>query len=438
MPRTPATCWVSRLCFEPVMAARWFEQLLRPAQRRGNLRLLRLSRPVAAVCRAGELESLTIERRPWGQYDTVRASVFIDATDAGDLLMLSGMPYRIGKEARHEFDEPDAPLHADPQDQQPVTWVMALRKSPHPGPLSKEPAAYHWWRDRQVPGHAHALFSPQLPGHKPGSSHSLPLWSDDDSDALDWWRYRRIVSARQWQDGRADVSLVNWAQNDYAVDPLIDGPRRRADVEAKARELTLCLLHWLHTEAPRPGAGFGFPEWQPAPDILGTGDGLAARPYLRESRRMVTMQTLTQRELQHLAHDAQNSVTVGWYPLDIHPTCRSGHGVNAAVEPFTIPLGSFVSAHIGNLLPGSKNLGVTHLANACTRVHPVEWSIGEVAGVLATHLLQHRVELQDLLEKSPLRQALMRRLDEAGVLRTWPDELLRRRAGSADSVSVQG
>lgn len=423
----PGDGWVSRLCFEPVLAARWFERLLREPQRQGRLQLLRLARPVAAVCRGAQFQSVTVQRYPNGERDTVFASVFIDATDTGELLALAGLPYRIGKEARSEFHEADAPELANPLDQQPITHVMAVRRHAKPGRVGNAPQGYARWREQSVPGHAHALFSPHLPGRQPGSSNTLPFEAPQESDMLDWWRYRRIVSANQWRGPASDVTLVNWAQNDYAIDPLIDGPRRRCCIEQEARELSRCLLHWLQTEAPRPDGGAGFPEWQAAADQLGTPDGLAARPYVRESRRIVACETLTQQDLISPGHRTDHSATVGWYPLDIHPTCRSGHGVNAPVEPFTIALGSFVAQQVENLLPASKNLGVTHLANACTRVHPVEWSIGEVAGTLAAEMLNQRSGLHSLLENATLRRAALSRLDVLGVTRVWPEALLRLR-----------
>ena len=43
---------------------------------------------------------------------------------------------------------------------------------------------------------------------------------------------------------------------------------------------------------------------------------------------------------------------------------------------------------VQNLLPAGKNLGVTHITNGCYRLHPVEWNIGEAAGLLAAHCLE--------------------------------------------------
>lgn len=426
----PGDGWVSRLCFEPTLAARWFEHLLAPERRAGRLRVLRLSWPVAAT-REGTRVTSVMLRGHDGRIQHVQAKLYIDATDTGELLRLAHLPYRLGKEAAREFNEPDAPAAADPLDQQPCTHVLALRRNRKPGPVAPAPPAYAAWRAHRLPHYEHLLFSPHLPGRGRGESATLPfdVAGGNDSLTLDWWRYRRIVSSAQWRDGhshRSDVTLVNWAQNDYALHPLLDGPLPQNEVEAAARELSLCLLHWLQTEAPRADGGHGLPEWQPATDLLGTDDGLAQQTYVRESRRIVAHTTLTQRDLLNPLGAQDDGVGIGAYNLDIHPTCVSGHGVNAGVHPFVLPLGAFIPLHADNLLPGCKNLGVTHLASACTRVHPVEWLAGEVAGLMAAQLVEHRLPARALQESPAQRQALQRTLHAAGIPTAWPAELLAR------------
>lgn len=52
--------------------------------------------------------------------------------------------------------------------------------------------------------------------------------------------------------------------------------------------------------------------------------------------------------------------------------------------PFHIPPGSLLPVRMENLLPACKNIGTTHITNGCYRLHPVEWNIGETAGMLVT------------------------------------------------------
>jgi hypothetical protein len=428
----PGDGWVSRLCFEPVHAARWFEALLAPQVAAGRLHILRWAKPVAAT-RVGTHINEVVVRQTAGpagdEVQSLRADVFVDATDTGELLALAQLPYRLGKEARAEFDEPDAPALANRLDQQPVTHVMALRWQPRPGAVVAAPTSYDFWRQHRVPQYGHALFSPALPGRMPGQSAQLPFTCGAGlpADTLDWWRYRRIVSRAQWSTSQAnqrdDVSLINWAQNDHALQPLLDGPVPQAQVQDSARDLSLCLLHWLQTEAPRDDGqpGLGFPEWQLAPDMLGTADGLAQQVYVRESRRTVGRHTVHQGSLLAPPQGRSDSVGIGWYALDIHPTCVSGQGTNATVFPFELPLGAFIPVDVDNLIPACKNLSVTHLVNACARVHPVEWLAGEVAGLLAARLVAEKA-----WPDSPAQVAqFQKRLRAAGVPTAWPAALLR-------------
>jgi hypothetical protein len=424
----PGDGWVSRLCIEPAQAARDLELMLLPAQREGRLRLLRGVRP-AAVQRRGSLIAEVVLQDAQGAHHVVHADVFVDATDTGELLHLAGLPYRLGSEATAEFGEPDAPLVADRLDQQPVTHVLALRRMPRPGPVAAAPPSYAYWRQHRVAPFGHALFSAHLPG-RGGRSATLPFTADEaDARTLDWWRYRRIVSAAMWDPAvapRHDVSLVNWAQNDYALLPLLDGPMPTARVQAAARELSLAFLHWLHTEAPREdGAGRGYPEWQPATDMLGTRDGLAQQTYVRESRRIVAQATLTQCDLLAPPQPAADAVGIGAYALDIHPTVVHGRTANASVHPFVLPLGAFVPQHADNLLPACKNIGMTQLAGASARVHPVEWCIGEVAGLMAAQMAQAGCTAPALADSAGQRAALFAALAAAGVPRHWPAGLVQ-------------
>ncbi|MFH7042275.1 FAD-dependent oxidoreductase [Paucibacter sp. JuS9] len=421
----PGDGWVSRLCFEPALAAAWFEQLLQdmPGQH-----LLRYARPVAVQRTGRRIEA--VELACGDERVSVRARYVIDATDTGALLPLAGLPFRLGKEAQAEFDEPAAPAQANPEDQQPVTHVLALRRRNHALPVGSPPPGYEAWRAQGVAGYGHRLFSEYIPGARPGESMRLPLFPQ--GEALDLWRYRRVIAAHMWETPREEVSLINWAQNDYGLQPLLDGPLSEQQVETAARELSACLLHWLRTEAPRPDGGQGYPELEVAPDITGTPDGLAQHIYVRESRRIVGLSTLTQRDIAHQAGTAleavnrADSVGLAWYNMDMHPTVRSGQGLNAHVRPFTLPLGCFVPADCDNLLPGCKNIAVSHLVNACTRVHPAEWLIGEVAGLLAAFALKQGLTPTDIHASATARAAFQQHLRKQGIPLHWDEPLLAR------------
>src|SRR4030095_7779522 len=85
------------------------------------------------------------------------------------------------------------------------------------------------------------------------------------------------------------------------------------------------------------------------------------------------------------------SVGIGMYRLDLPPSTGGDNYIDVASCPFEIPLGALLPRRMKNLLPAGKNIGTTHITNGCYRLHPVEWNVGEVAGLLAAHCLEHRV-----------------------------------------------
>src|SRR5690606_18743556 len=97
------------------------------------------------------------------------------------------------------------------------------------------------------------------------------------------WLYRRIVDGSNFQPlaevGTGDVTLVNWPQNDYWFGPILEVPEEEAARHlAGARQLSLSLLYWLQTEAPRPDGGQGWPGLRLRADVVGhTPDGLAKK-----------------------------------------------------------------------------------------------------------------------------------------------------------------
>ena len=432
----PGDGWVSRLCFEPAWAAQWFEAQLAPYASTGQLTLHRGTALQSAQRSGRSITSVRVANQAGNTFEIV-APYFLDATDTGDLILEAGLTYCVGKESRLEWDEPLAPQDADRLDQQPVTHVMALRRHPQPGPVIAAPASYAFWKSYVLPHYGYPLFSNAIPGKGLQALH-LPFFAptpDPADKALDLWRYRRVVASHMWDTPVDEVSLINWAQNDYALNPLLDGPMPTHQVKLEARELSLCWLHWLQTEAPRNSDGLGgnaqkgYPELQPAPDILGTPDGLAQQVYVRESRRIVGMETLTQTMVAADAGEPlqpvnmPNSVGVAWYNMDIHPTCISGHGLNAHVRPFTLPLGVFVARDCDNLIPACKNISVSHLVNACTRVHPVEWLIGEVAALLASDCLRRGLTPAAIHAAQQETQTLQHLLTTHGIALAWDAQL---------------
>jgi hypothetical protein len=222
-------------------------------------------------------------------------------------------------------------------------------------------------------------------------------------DKLNLWNYRRIISRDNFEPGtyESDITIVNWPQNDYFLGSLIDVKNKEVKIHIeRAKQLSLSLLYWLQTEVPRPDGGKGWPGLRLRKDIMGTADGLAKYPYVRESRRIKAVFTILEEHVGaenramitgkpsgNSAADFYDSVGVGYYHIDLHPSSEGNNYIDFPSLPFQIPLGALLPIRMENILPANKNIGTTHVTNGCYRLHPVEWSIGEAVGLLVKYSL---------------------------------------------------
>jgi hypothetical protein len=184
----------------------------------------------------------------------------------------------------------------------------------------------------------------------------------------------------------------------------------------------------MQTEAPRFDKGYGYRGLRLRRDVLGTSDGLAKHPYVRESRRIKAEFTVLE---QHIGVEAragiqgaerfEDSVGVGSYRIDLHPTTRQRTYVDISSWPFQIPLGALIPVRMENLLPAAKNIGVTHITNGCYRMHPVEWNVGEAAGALAAYCLMKGVTPRQVRNTPMHLLEFQKVLEKLGVVLAWPD-----------------
>ncbi|SFG94848.1 hypothetical protein SAMN02787118_13463 [Streptomyces mirabilis] len=95
-----------------------------------------------------------------------------------------------------------------------------------------------------------------------------------DAGTRELWGFRRVLARKLHAPGAfdSDITLVNRPLNDYWLKPYIG---QEAEALCEARQLSLSLLYWMQTEAPRPDGGTGFPGLRIRPDVTGTTDGMA-------------------------------------------------------------------------------------------------------------------------------------------------------------------
>jgi len=252
---------------------------------------------------------------------------------------------------------------------------------------------------------------------------------------LNLWNYRRVIHKNNFEPGvyPGDVTGVNWPQNDYFLGNLIgDGEEGFQRHFERGKQLSLSLFYWLQTEVPRPDGGQGWPGLRLRPDVMGTEDGLAKYPYVRESRRIKAMFTVLEEHVgkanralvtgkdQNTAADFYDSVGIGYYHIDLHPSSRGDNYIDFGSLPFQIPLGTLLPQRMQNLLPANKNIGTTHITNGCYRLHPVEWSIGESVGMLVAYALDKKLIPRAVREQKPLLGEFQQYIRKQGIETHWP------------------
>ncbi len=439
----PGGGFVSRLCCDPRAALTALDAMLAPLVDAGLLTILVEHEWIAGDVDGDRIRAVTV-RDASGKSTALRGQVFLDASEEGDVLELLGVEHVIGAEARVTHGEPSAPEVANPRDQQAITWCFAMEHRPGEDHVGDPPAGWERW-SRYVPeltppwtgplysltaSHPITLEPRQYAFVPPALGESAPR-----TEAPNLFAYRQIVDPTVLPGGaqRGAVTLVNWPQNDAMISPLFGpmlGPSPREAALREAREVSFGLLHWLRTECPRPDGEKGWPGLLLRGDLMGTEDGLARRPYIREARRLRAKFTVTEQHVNPALRQAdpdgkkraevfRDTCGIGHYRIDLHPSTSGRNYVDLDCLPFQIPLGALLPERVENLLSAGKSMGSTHITNGAYRLHPVEWGVGEAAGVAAALSLELGVRLRRLHEYGTLTQEYQQRLATEGVLLSW-------------------
>ncbi|EDX87630.1 hypothetical protein S7335_5340 [Synechococcus sp. PCC 7335] len=225
----------------------------------------------------------------------------VEATETGEIIALSGVPYRLGLDPRSHLNPSSPTETADPYCTQGFTYTFAMERMAAPQPQS-EPTYYEQY--------------------EPYFSYER---SRPDNDYFDYvFTYRRIAAPDPRPETSqfgvsavvpGDISMQNWTWgNDYrpgtAKDNLIFSADQlaatgqleaggwlgglRVDALRKAEENAFSYYYWLvegdtdsqlgpDVKTPAPNhrflSGFDSP--------MGTAHGLSKYPYMREARRII-------------------------------------------------------------------------------------------------------------------------------------------------------
>ncbi len=153
-----------------------------------------------------------------------------------------------------------------------------------------------------------------------------------------------------------------------------------------------------------------------SPSATGTCHHLAKLPYIRESRRSIGYQDFLM-NVTTISGPARNlhgyifddRLCIGAYYVDIHfmNSCSYPPYIRKYYPslPYYIPLRAMTNRDIDNLIPIGKTMAQSFLVNSAVRLHPVEFSIGQAAGVIGTYAVQKNLQsVAEMLKEEHLRR----------------------------------
>jgi FAD dependent oxidoreductase len=439
----PGNGSVSRLTHEFHVSVAVLQAMLEPYASNGQLTVLLEHLPEAVTTSGDRVTSVTVQDLRRATKRTITGQYFIDATELGDLLPLAKVEFVTGAESHAQTGEMHAAAEAHPANSQSFTFCFAMDHLEGEDHTIERPQDYNMWR-QYVPRLTPPWTGPLLNwiASEPRTLAPRKAYLDPNPErvsreGLNLWIYRRIAHRANFTPGfyRSDITLVNWPQNDYWLGDLITAtPEKKREYVRNAKQLSLSFLYWMQTEAPRPDGGAGWKGLRLRKDIVATEDGMAKAAYIRESRRIQAEFTVleqhvgTEMRLQATGKSHEDvtaetfldSVGVGCYRIDLHPSAGGTNYIDVSSLPFQVPLGALIPKRVENLLAGCKNIGTTHITNGCYRLHPVEWNIGEAAGALAAHSVKTKQPPRAIRNSKKLLEDFQASLRLQGFELTWP------------------
>ena len=379
--------------FEPHVAEKI---LLALVAREPHITLLKGYIPVAVERERTLLRSVTFREYEGSKTLSVNAAVFADCSYEGDVLPLAKVAYRVGREARSEFNEPHAgKLFMRKTDQRPATLS------------EREDQAYKRLNLRKFPGYQEII-----PGASTGAGdHCVqafnyrPTLSFDPANRLPVMKpagYDREVIANLvlgcvsqptspnrkifWNRPQRVGPHQDYVEGDWAV---------RRQVMDQLWTISISGLYFLQNDASIPETErVQWRQYGLAKDEFADNGGRPYEMYVREGRRLDARTMLTEHDaklalgtMRAPVHADSIGVT-DWY-LDSHP-CTWQELPGSLHEgkfmlwfetwPGQIPYRSLLPKGVDNLLV-PVNFGASHVAWGGARLEPVFMQTGEAAGL---------------------------------------------------------
>ncbi|WP_159888310.1 FAD-dependent oxidoreductase [Paenibacillus puerhi] len=361
----------------------WDLVLLEAVRAEPNIRLL-LNTDVHEVEAEGDADDrriLSVTGWMMGSERRIRleSEVFLDCTGDGLVGFLAGAKYRIGREARSEYNEDWAPEVAD-DITLGSTLLFYTKDAGHP-------VKYH------KPSFAIDIASTNIPLKR--------IIKSGDNGCAYWW--------------------IEWGGE---LDTVHDNERIRDELWA----VIYGIWDYIKNSGNFDSENMTL-EW------------VGSLPGKREYRRFVGDYVLNQHDIL-AQRPFEDRIGFGGWSIDLHPpqgvfSTESGSKHLHADGIYHIPFRSLYSVNVSNLLFAGRNISATHVAFGTTRVMATCAVGGEAAGTGAALCVQKKVSPRTLHAEhlEELLQTLLRQdASLIGIAGQDPLDLAKRAQASASST----
>ncbi len=381
--------------FEPKIALQIFREMLTEA----GVTIRTKEQLLSMDAIAGEIRSIVTRHYETGSETRFRGKMFIDGTYEGDLMAQSGVMYRVGREARAEYNEPLAGITEGPAeylgkgDHRVQSYNVRSTICVDPDNIVPIPKPKQYFRD----AHAHLI--------RAVNEHHLTRLDELYPDRFRWGEINGKMDPN-----KADFIGVNtgYSEGDY---------EQRARITAKVQDYWLSLWYMLRNDPELPedfkadARRYGLPK-----DEFLESDHVTPQIYVRVARRMQGRYFLTQQDVRYDRHKP-DAICMGSYGTDCHgiQMIQTENGIeqegdfNGAADPYEIPYRCITPYGVRNLIVVAA-ISASHVAYASVRMEPVFMMLGQAGGLAANLAATDRTSVQDVSI-----QKLQMKLRESGM-----------------------
>ncbi|MGV8979713.1 FAD-dependent oxidoreductase [Clostridium sp.] len=283
------------------------------------------------------------------------SSLFVDASGDGIVGYLAGALYRVGREAKSEYNESLAVKQADGCGMGSCI-LFKVGKENKPIPFVKPPFAYDYKKD----------------------------------DILKW--VLRPETGRKFRENIEEVDGIWWLSYGGDMDVIKDNE----EIALELNKLVYGYWDYVKNSGKYTGVENLYLKW------------VAPFPAKRESRKFIGEHILTQCDIENKA-DFEDAVSVGGWSLDIHDVegvYGSGLTSQFGFVPglYNIPFRIMYSKNIDNLMLTGRIVSCTHVALGSLRVMQTLAAMAQAVGTAAFLCDKYGIMPREIYEGNHIKE----------------------------------